>query len=156
MKILDATAVIAFLSEMQCPDGLIKLSHSCEILIPKGVADEIRRPPGKRMLRDLHDQGVVKIVIVDQAMVSQMSKEYPQLHRGECEAVLLAQLQADGKKACVVSDDSKARKVFYTLEFKWTEELLDIMRKKGMLDERTYNLKNSRLQNSAFYCRKRT
>lgn len=156
MKILDATAVIAFLSEMQCPEGLIKLSNSCEILIPRGVADEIRKPPGKMMLRDLYDRGVVKIVIVDQVMASQMSKEYPQLHRGECEAVLLAQLHADRKKTYVVSDDSKARKIFHTLEFKWTEELLATMRKKGILDERTYNIKNSKLQNSTFYCRKRT
>lgn len=155
MKIFDATAVIAFLSEMQCPEGLVKLSNSHEILIPKGVADEIKRPPGKEMLLDLYRQGVVKIVIVDQPRVSQMSKEYPQLHRGECEAVLLAQSQVDRKTACVVSDDSKARKVFHTLDFKWTEELLAIMRKRGMLDEHTYNIKNNRLQKSPFYCRRK-
>lgn len=155
MKIFDATAVIAFLSEMQCPEGLVKLSSNHKILIPKGVADEIKKPPGKEMLLDLHKQGVVKIVIVDQSMVSQMSKEYPQLHRGECEAVLLAQSQAGRKAACVVSDDSKARKIFHTLDFKWTEELLEIMRKRGMLDEHTYNIKNDRLQNSTFYCRRK-
>ena len=53
MKIFDATAVIAFLSEMQCPEGLAKLSNNYEILIPKGVADEIKKPSGKKMLLDL-------------------------------------------------------------------------------------------------------
>lgn len=156
MKIFDTTAVIAFLSEMRCPEGLVSISNNYKILIPKGVADEIKKPPGKEVLLDLIKRGVVKIAVVDQSRVSQMLNEHPQLHRGECEAVLLARSQVDRKKVCVISDDSKARKTFHTLDFKWTEELLAIMRRKGMLDERTYNLKNDRLQKSAFYCRKRT
>lgn len=156
MKILDATTIIAFLSDMKCPDGFTKLSTSHEIIIPKGVADEIKKQPGRDMLRELTIQGTVKIVTVDQSKVSQITREYPQLHRGECEAIVFAQSQEFQSKVCLVSDDSKARKLFYRLHFKWTEELLDIMKRSGMLDAHTYALKRQRLQNSAFYSMKKT
>ena len=41
MKIFDATAIIAFLSEMECPEGLELLSEHYKLIIPQGVADEI-------------------------------------------------------------------------------------------------------------------
>ena len=154
MKIMDATAVIAFLSEMKCPEGLVKLSDNHEILIPKGVADEIKKPPGREMLLNLHRRKIVKIVNVDQSKLSHMTKKYPQLHKGECEAVLLAQLHEKVEEMCVVSDDSKARKIFHNLNFKWTEQLLTIMKSNGILDEHTYNIKKQRLQNSPFYGRR--
>lgn len=136
---------------MQCPEALTKLANDCDILIPRGVADEIIRSPGKEMLQDLHRQGTVKIVEVDQTRVSQISKEYPQLHRGECEAVLLAQSSKSVEKTYVVSDDSKARKIFCMLDFKWTSELLIYMKENRILDEITYNAKNQILQKSPFY-----
>lgn len=154
MKIFDATTVIAFLSEMRCPEGLVKLSNRYKILIPQGVADEITKSPGKEMLQRLDKQGVVNIKKVDPEKISLMSKEYPQLHRGECEAVLLAQSCKGIKKVCIVSDDSKARKIFSTLNFKWTEELLTVMKREGVFDIDTYNIKKLKLKNSPFYNRK--
>ena len=43
MKILDATTIIAFLNEMNYPDGLVKLSKHYEIVIPEGVVNEIKK-----------------------------------------------------------------------------------------------------------------
>ena len=63
MKILDATAVIAFLSEMKCPEAIIELSKRTKIIVPEGVAHEIVRPPGKETLLDLAKRGIVETLI---------------------------------------------------------------------------------------------
>jgi predicted nucleic acid-binding protein len=151
MKIFDATAVIAFLSEMRYPEGLEALSEYYEIIIPAGVAAEITRSPGKEMLEDLAKREVVKIVEIDQQIISQVMSESPQLHQGECEAIAYAQAYTGEKKVCIVSDDSKARKIFQKLNFKWTERLLEIMMEKGLIDDSTYEAKTRKLQESPFY-----
>jgi len=155
MKIFDATAVIAFLSEMRCPDGLEKLSRHYEIIIPEGVVGEITRSPGKEVLQDLANRKVVKIVKVDQQATSKVMNAYPQLHLGECEVITYAQTYAGEKKTCIVSDDSKARKIFQKLNFKWTERLLDIMKEKGIIDPKEHEAKTKLLENSPFYSRNR-
>ncbi len=153
MKIFDATAVIAFLNDMSFPEGIEQLSKHCEIIIPQGVADEITKFPGKKILKGFADRKVVKIVKVDQEKVTQIQNEHPQLHAGECEAIVYAQEYSGKKKLCIVSDDSKARKIFLMLNFKWTERLLDIMKEKGIIDSNTHSSKIDKLQNSAFYSR---
>ena len=153
MKIFDATAVIAFLSDMNYPEGLEQLSKYYEIIIPQGVADEITKSPGKEILQDFAKQKVVKIVNVDPEKVTQIQNENPQLHRGECEAIVYGQTYAGEKKICIVSDDSMARKLFQMLNFKWTERLLDIMREKGIIDSDTHSSKIDKLKKSAFYSR---
>jgi len=155
MKIFDATAIIAFLKDMDYPEGITKLSEHYEIVIPESVVDEIKKSPGKERLRDLVKKKAVKIVKVDQPEVDQMLKNHPQLHRGECGAIALMQAYPDKDNACIVSDDSKARKNFQTLHFKWTERLLDIMKERGMIDDETYASKSTKLQDSAFYSRRR-
>jgi len=155
MKIFDATAVIAFLKDMDYSEGITKLSEHYEIVIPESVVDEIKKSPGKERLRDLVKKKAVKIVKVDQSEVDQMLKNHPQLHRGECGAITLMQARSDKHNSCIVSDDSKARKSFQTLNFKWTEGLLDIMKERGMIDDETYASKSAKLQNSAFYSRGR-
>ena len=67
MKIFDATTVIAFLSEMDCPEGITMLSKHYKIIIPEGVASEVRKPPGKERLKDLVKQKAVEIVKIDQS-----------------------------------------------------------------------------------------
>ena len=46
MKIFDATTVIAFLSEMDCPEGIVLLSKH-------QVLDQIRSLDGQKMSRNL-------------------------------------------------------------------------------------------------------
>lgn len=134
MKIFDATTIIAFLSEMDCPEGIITLSKHHKIIIPEAVAGEIKKSPGKERLRKLAEQKVVEIVKIDQTMVEQILREYPQLHKGECEAIAYMQSHFREKKDCIVSDDLKARKIFKTLNFQWTREMLDAMRAEGTID----------------------
>lgn len=155
MKIFDATAVIAFLSEMNCPDSMECLSKHYELIIPEGVASEIKKQPGKGHLQNLSKQGIVKIIRVDQNIVNRIQNEHPQLHQGECEAIAFVESYKGGKKACIVSDDTKARKIFQKLNFKWTERLLDIMKEKGMIDNSDYDKKREKLSESPFYSRSR-
>jgi len=155
MKIFDATAIIAFLNDMDYPEGITELSKYYEIVIPEGVANEIKKSPGKEMLQDLAKHKAVKIIKVDQSKVNQILNEHPQLHRGECEAIAFMQMYSGEKKACIVSDDSKARKIFQKLNFKWTERLLDIMKERGIIDSDIHASISDKLQNSAFYSRRK-
>lgn len=153
MKIFDATAVIAFLSEMECPDSLVTLSKHYELIIPEGVAAEIKKQPGKGYLQNLAKRRVIQIVQVDQNLVKKIQNEHPQLHQGECEAIAYVESYSGSKKIYIISDDSKARKIFQKLNFKWTEQLLDIMKKKGLIDPSIYAEKMKKLANSPFYSR---
>ena len=150
MKILDATAAIAFLSEMKCPEGLAKLSKHCKIIIPEAVADEITKEPGRQFLLDLKQQDMVEIVAADQEQIFKESNEHPHLGKGELEAIILAQSYGD-ENPYVVSDDREARRIFCTLNFKGTQGLLKIMKDRGLIDGYTYEQKNRALKNSPFY-----
>lgn len=151
MKIFDATSLIAFLSEMKYPDGLRNLSKHYKLIVPKGVASEIRKQPGKKLLEDLQREKVLDLVSVDQQKLNEIQNENPQLHLGECEAITYAKFLSGTQKVCILSDDLKARKKFPNLNFKWTERLLDIMKEKGLIDESDYKKKIQILQSSSFY-----
>ncbi|MEM3008185.1 MAG: hypothetical protein QXI71_04440 [Candidatus Bathyarchaeia archaeon] len=153
MKIFDATAIIAFLSEMNCPDSMEVLSKHYDLIVPEGVAAEIRKEPGKGHLRNLSRRGIVKIVQVDQSLVKKIQNEHPQLHNGECEAIAFVESYSGPKKICIVSDDYMAKKIFQKLNFKWTERLLDIMKEKGLIDPSRYDEKMAKLAESPFYSR---
>lgn len=155
MKILDATAVIAFLSELLCPEILEELSKYYKLMIPEGVFAEIKKPPGKEMLNTLVKKRTIQIVKVDQNKAAQLLKEHPQLHLGECEAIAFAMSHNSTSKIYILSDDSKARKIFQNFSFSWTEQLFDIMKGKGMIKSEVYDVKMKQLQNSPFYSRSR-
>lgn len=105
-KILDATAVIAFLKELDYPAGIAQLSEHYEVMIPEGVQREITKSPGREMLQDLVEQGAVRVVGVDQMRVTRLRDEYPQLHMGECEVIVLMQTHPGMEVTdCAVSDD---------------------------------------------------
>ena len=152
MKILDATTVIAFLSEMEFLEGLELLSKHYKLIIPQGVVDEITKNPGKEKLALLAKKGIVKIVNVDKNLAASIQNAHPQLHSGECEVIAYT-IKTDHKN-CIVSDDSRARNFFQTLNFKWTERLLDIMKEKGIIDEKTHESKMAKLEKSSFYSRR--
>ena len=154
MKVFDATALIAFLSEMDFPDGLVELSKHYSLFVPTGVACEIKKSPGKERLKKLVDDKVITIVSVPEDKVQRMVREYPQLHRGECEAIIWTSSQTTEKKICILSDDTKARKMFVSLNFKWSERLLDIMLEKKLISPDNYTQKKVKLSNSSFYGRR--
>lgn len=152
VKILDATALIAFLGEMSYPEGIEALSKKYRLVVPEGVAQEIIRPPGARLFQNLVEQksiDVVKLSGKAQARAAGMAGTSAQLHRGEREAIAL--LETEHPQACIVSDDKGARKRFKRLNFKWTREVLGIMEKDGMIDGGTRAEKIRLLDESGFY-----
>ena len=150
LKIFDATSLIAFLSEMNCPEALVKLSKHYKIVIPQGVANEVRKPPGKKRLQILLDQHVVDVVSVDHSKVTSIEKQHPQLHRGECEAIAFY-MSVARIDSCIVSDDLNVIKFRPPLNFKRTQKLLKVMEEEKIIDEKTHRLKIAKLKNSSFY-----
>jgi predicted nucleic acid-binding protein len=151
LKIFDATSVIAFLSEMRCPESLRELSKYYQLIIPEGVETEIQRSPGREMLQELVKENIVRIVKLQSARATQIQNEFPQLHLGECEAIALAELFQIENKIYILSDDRKARKLFPDFRFRWTEQVLDFMEKKGIIGSGVHHSKTNTLQNSSFY-----
>lgn len=155
MKIFDATAIIAFLSEMKCPESLYELSKYYKLIISEGVFKEIRKPPGKAILQDMINRKIIELVKVDIDKVTQIQNEYPQLHLGECEAITFAMLQKEQKNLYILSEDLKARKIFQNFNFSWTEQLLDVMKEKGIVNASIYKEKIDNLRKSPFYSSER-
>lgn len=155
-KILDASAVIAFLHDMSCPECVVELSKHCELFVPKEVADEVTKQPGKQRLQDLISGNVIKVVKTSVPKMAQLINHEFALGGGEC-AVIAAVLTRDAlKDALVVSDDMKARKAFgRNISFMWTEELLDTMRDRGIISADVYASSARKLRNSSFYSRDR-
>ncbi|MFH0970175.1 MAG: hypothetical protein V1776_01810 [Candidatus Diapherotrites archaeon] len=157
MKILDAMSVIAFLKEMKFQEGLEILSKKYELIIPLAVCLEVKKSPEKELLKQLTEKKVVKIVQVDAEKVAQLKKEVGgTLGDGESEAIIYAIEKKDGKKICLVSDDRFARKKFdKTINFKWTERLLEIMQENELITKEVYREKLDLLSHSTFYSRKK-
>lgn len=153
MKIFDATAVIAFLSEMRFPEGFELLSKHYKLVIPKAVEAEIIKEPGKSYLAKLRKSKFVEVVTVDQELKQKIERSNPQLGPGECEAIAYSITVQNERKNCIISDDLKSRKLYESLNFKWTERLLEIMKEKGLIDDSTYESKTRKLQESPFYSR---
>lgn len=151
MKVFDATTLIAFLSDMRFPEGLKTLSSHYRLVVPQGVADEIKKSPGKELLRNLVKNGAIRIEATNSQLVAQIEKENPQLHRGECEVIAFAESFDGDDDVYLLSDDRLARRKFQNLNFKWTEELMEHMKARGMIDSATYDTKIKELYNSPFY-----
>lgn len=157
MKVFDATSLIAFLSDMKFPEGLELLSKHYCIIVPEGVAAEIKKSPSKALFKGLVDKGMVQLTKVDPAASQQIQSENPQLHLGECEVIAFALARNPGQPtAYLLSDDKVARNKFPSLNFKWTEELLKHMEKKAIIDRGTYDKKINQLRSSSFYYRGRS
>ena len=152
VKIFDATVLIAFLHEMDCPDAVTGLAEKCTIVVPEGVASEITKQPGKGLLQKLVGQGSVKMAKLTpdaQALSARLMKDHPLLHRGESEAIALS--KTEYRLARIVSDDKKARNLFKTLKFEWTREILCMMQENGMISAEAHAEKIARLDGSGFY-----
>lgn len=155
LKVLDATAVIAFLGEMNFHEGLEALSDYYEVVITPGVVAEITKEPTKSALLELIDKEFLRVVQPNRETADTLRREHPQLHTGECEAIAYAIDDSRKEKCYILSDDLKARKIFPGLDFKWTEALLDHMLISRIIDENTHSLKTTALKNSNFYSRNR-
>lgn len=150
MKVFDATSLIAFLSEMNYPEGLVELSKYYKLIVPTGVALEIIKPHTKSIFNDLVSKKILLIVKVDPDHALTIQNENPQLHIGECEVIAFA-IEHSSEKAYLLSDDLKARKLFKNLNFKWTEEVMQFMKERNIIDNETYNKRIEVLKKSTFH-----
>lgn len=152
VKIFDATVLIAFLREMDCPDTVTALAKKYTIVVPEGVASEITKQPGKSRLQKLARQRSIKITKLTpkaQTLATRFMDDHPFLHKGESEAVALS--KTEYRRACIVSDDKRARRLFRMLKFEWTREILCIMQENGMISAEAHAEKIARLDASGFY-----
>jgi predicted nucleic acid-binding protein len=156
MKIFDATSLIAFLWELDYPDGLRLLSSKHRIVVPGGVISEITRDRSKAALNALLAEGVLSEQSVPELEVDEIRALHPQLGRGECEVLAVAGKSHPSEPPILVCDDRGARSTFPMFRFVWTEELLDYMWRRGLIEETRHKMLLERLANSTFYSRVRS
>ena len=154
MIILDATSIIAFLKEMNCPDSLKILSKKEQLVVPLGVVDEITKSPEKEILNVLINNKFLSSVEVEPQLKNRIEKENITLHGGECECIAYAIINNSDPNLTILSDDSNARKKFKNLKITWTEDLLEKMNSDNLIDQKTFDQKTKELSNSPFYSKK--
>jgi hypothetical protein len=155
MKIFDATSLIAFLGELNYPDGLRLLATRQKLLVTEGVVSEIKREPSRGYLSRLIDDGCLRSERVPEGEVGRLQRLHPQLGLGECEILAWVQLRGNPPGTFVVSDDARARGKFPAYAFVWTEQLLDYMRERGLIEEGKHRSLLEQLAKSTFYSRAR-
>lgn len=155
MKILDATAVIAFLSELDYPEGLVKIATRHEVLIPRAVSDEITRPSTRGRLEALIRGQAVTVVDCPSEKVGKVRAENPQLGPGECAVLVLGEESRPAAAVFLVSDDRKARQKFPQRQWVWTEQLLDYMLERSLITSPVHQALIARLERSTFYSSRR-
>ena len=153
MKIFDATSLIAFLWELDYPEGLRLLSLRHRIVVPSGVVSEVTRDRSRASLRALLAAGVIAEQAITESEVEKIRALHPQLGRGECEVLAIAENTDSKEPPVLVCDDKVARSKFPNLRFVWTEELLDYMQRRGLIEEGQHKVLLERLAKSTFYSR---
>ena len=151
MKILDSTVLIAFLSEMDYPEGLRVLSLRHRLVIPQEVRNEIRRPPSSVRLQALIDEGVISVRAVNPSRLKALRDRFVDLGPGECACIVLYEGKADECVALVVTDDKAVRKRLPGCRYVWTRQLVRYMLQRGLIDAQRSEALMGRLAASTFY-----
>ncbi len=151
MKVLDATVLIAFLREMEFPDGLRILARAHRLLVPRGVVDEVKKPPASHQLRVLISEGVLDEVSAPPNRVAELGEAFIELGQGERECVSLLESLPSSADPRIVTDDSRVRVRVPSDRYVWTQELLRYMGRKGLLDSESTQGLLSKLATSTFY-----
>ena len=155
MKIFDATSAIAFLWEMDFPEGFAFLATRHRLVLPAGVASEIRRPKSRAHLAELVERGCIEIIAATPEAVGRLRDLNPSLGIGECELLALADAELSSARPFLVCDDRAARRRFPGRRYVWTEELLEYMERRGLIGKETLAMLLGRLAKSGFYSRAR-
>jgi len=151
MKILDATALIAFLRELDFEDGLRRLSTIHRLVVPTGVASEVKKPPASIRLASLLDEGVLVKRAAPTERVGELRTRFLDIGQGECECVALSETLAAKESLVVVTDDKQVRKRVPGPRYVWTQQLLVYMVKRGLLSLQSGEDLLRKLAASSFY-----
>jgi predicted nucleic acid-binding protein len=155
MKVFDATAVIAFLGELDYPEGLRLIATRHDVVLPMGVVREIRRDRSKKNLKGLLEQGSIRVVEASPAKIQRVRDENPALGQGECEVLAFAEDYFGDPSVFLICDDSRARNKNPNRRFVWTEELIDYMEVRGLIDSSKHTSLLEQLAKSGFFSRTR-
>ncbi len=151
MKVLDATVLIAFLHEMDFPEGLRILARAYRLIVPRGVVAEIRKPPASDRLDRLIRDRVITVMSAPAERVVSLGEAFIELGAGERECVSLFESLPRTEGDRLVTDDSRIRKRVPGSHYVWTQELLRYMCRRGLLDAESTQGLLRRLESSTFY-----
>ncbi len=151
MKVLDATVLIAFLCEMDFPEGLRILSRAHRLLVPPGVVAEVKRPPASHRIQKLISEEVLTVMNPPSERVAALGEAFLELGRGERECVSLLESLPRTADPRLVTDDLRVRVRVPGSHYVWTQELLRYMGRKGLLDASSTQALLTKLEGSTFY-----
>jgi predicted nucleic acid-binding protein len=154
MKVLDSTTLIAFLREMDFPEGLERLSKIHQLLVPHAVAVEIKKPPASTRMDELVRTGILIVREAPRQRVESLMHKFIELGPGECECVALWETVEHGVSARIVTDDKRIRIRVPGAQYVWTQELIHYMVLQGLLEDRAAEEFLGRLAASSFYYRR--
>jgi predicted nucleic acid-binding protein len=152
--ILDSSAVIAFLSELNRPKLLSELNELGYILlIPNSVFQEIKKGRTFPMLQEsIQNKAIILSDKNDSKEIQKLKYRYPALHDGEIEVILKGMKlnESNDEYFCVI-DERPARKIANQCNIKivYTIELLDILEEKGIIKDKNELVK--KLKEAGFY-----
>ena len=152
--ILDSSAVIAFLSELDNPKLLCELNKLGYILlIPNSVFREIEK--GKtfsKLQKSIQNKVIALLDKNDSREIQKLKYRYPSLHDGEIEVILegIKLNKSNDDYFCVI-DETPARKIAnqFNIKIVYTIKLLDILEKKGIIKDKTELVR--KLKEAGFY-----
>ncbi|RLG58728.1 hypothetical protein DRN86_05310, partial [Candidatus Geothermarchaeota archaeon] len=138
--IVNASFLIAIYAELERQDLIDKLCElGYELLIPKGVLEELKN--GKGFVKIQKDISSGKIKILESILETELnnfSKRYPSLHRGELE-VIIQGLKLKDRARCIL-DDKRARKVSRSLGLRiiGTLGVLKLLKDNGAINQHEF------------------
>jgi len=136
-KILDASVLIAFLSELKNPDLLYKITDiGYRLLVPTAVYSEMKNPTFD-YVRDGAIRGKIELLdSIPATEIRKLKNRFPFLKNGELEVILWGRkLEEDSQKYHCILDDGAARKVAKktNLIFTGTLGLINFIEERGII-----------------------
>lgn len=113
MKIFDSSAIIALTTELNDPAPLIHLKNiGYKLTIPDGVYRELTKPNTRNKVNSLISQQIFEIanIPIDQEDIEELKSEFPNLHKGEIEVLIIGKMFLEQKKDfCCIIDETPGR-----------------------------------------------
>jgi predicted nucleic acid-binding protein len=155
--VLDASAIIAFYSEICKPQILHELTEKGHVLIvPTAVVTEIskgRKSTWSTLEKAIEEKKITVETDFSQTELQLVRNRYPNLHDGEIQ-VLIVGIKLKKKAAeykCII-DESPARKIAKRnqIAITGTYGLLDVLNDLGVIEERQKENFLNKLEHSKF------
>jgi predicted nucleic acid-binding protein len=154
LLILDSSVIIAFMTEMDDGEYLFALSlQGFKLIITDGVAQEVKREPGKSRLEIAIKEAWITVESTPRAEYDFFKKRYPMLDYAEVEVIQKGlELKHSGLQYCCVLDEGAGRKIADSLGLNkiGTEGLLTIMNHSGVVDDTIMKKLLNKLGQSSF------